>query len=334
MSLAERIGAQINAHGPMRLDRYIGICLYDPAEGYYATRAVFGVGGDFTTAPEISQIFGEIIGLWALDIWGRMGAPARFTLLELGAGRGVLMRDLLRVARHDPGFAAAVEIAILENSPRRRAEQIASINQLVHHLDHLRDLPPHPIITIANEFFDALPIRQFRNEGGGWLEAYVDADLKRVWRPVARVPVMLARYQAAEGVIELNEAALGLCGQLAAHHARYRGALLAIDYGDWDGTGDTLQAVRAQGYADPFSAPGHNDLTAHVRFADLAAPFQARPIFASQADFLDGFGGAMRRDQLVAQNPDQAETIIAGYARLTAPQAMGNLFKTLAIEEL
>lgn len=330
MSLKDRI----IANAPMRLDHYIEACLWDESDGYYATKIVFGTSGDFVTAPEISQIFGEIVGLWCVSKWHEMGAPEVCTLLELGAGRGVLMRDILRVAKADPAFAKAIVPTILEKSAQLRDVQSVTIGQPVHFVEALRDLPCQPTLILANEFFDALPIRQFRFEDGGWLEAYVDQNLNKIWRPCANPPTVMSTKMTASVTIELCEQAMSIAAQIGRHIKEHKGAILAIDYGDFEGFGDTLQAVKDHRYSDPLLDQGEQDLTAHVRFGDIAGASNIDPVFNTQAQFLNAYGGVERLQSLCTQNPALADDLIAGYHRLTAPDQMGELFKVLILENI
>ncbi len=324
MTLRERLEAQ----APLRLDHYIEACLWDTQEGYYRKKEVFGAEGDFVTSPEISQVFGEVIAIWAFQTWQEMGSPDCFALLEMGAGRGDLMRDFLRVARQIPAFFEALDVHILEKSQARRAEQRAKIKAPISFLDRL-ELPELPALVISNEFFDALPIRQFRQEGGGWLEAFVDAKLQRQWQPCPLPPKALAPYFHFEGIIEINELAVEITCALGAHIGQYGGAMLTIDYGEYEGTGDTLQAMENHQRVDPFANPGQADLTAHVRFRDLAEAAKLSGDFMTQGEFLSAWGGDARIDKLCALNPQLAENLQASYDRLTNANQMGKLFKVL-----
>ncbi len=324
MTLRKRLEAQ----APLRLDHYIEACLWDADEGYYRRKEVLGSKGDFVTSPEISQIFGEVIGLWIVQTWQDMGEPARFMLLEMGAGRGVLMRDMLRIIEKAPTCLAALDLHILEKSEARRAEQSANIALPITFLDALK-LPERPSIIVSNEFFDALPIRQFRNEGGGWLEAYVNGLIEKTWQPCARPPAALSPYLEANGIVEINEPAIAISKQLGDHLKAHGGAMLTIDYGDYDGIGDTFQAVENHQPANPFDNPGAADLTAHIRFRDLAEAAELSGDFMTQSAFLNAWGGQARLDALCAANPELAESLRADYNRLTSPKAMGELFKVL-----
>lgn len=328
MTLKKSLKAEISADGPLRLDQYIERCLWDEDEGYYRRAEVFGRAGDFVTSPEISQIFGEVIGIWALRAWHELGAPSEFALLEMGAGRGLLMRDLLRVAKMDAEFMRAMRLHILEKSPARRDEQRAAIDVPITFLDDL-SLPAMPLIALSNEFFDALPIRQFRNEGGGWLEAYVSADLAKIWQPCPRPPKALSAYLDQNGTIEIFEDAGHIARALGAHAGRFGGQILTIDYGDFDGIGDTFQAVENHKISDPFTNPGHADLTAHVRFRDLAEAAALDCNFMTQAQFLDAHGGPARLQNLTQSNPALAGDLENRYHRLTDQTQMGTLFKVL-----
>jgi NADH dehydrogenase [ubiquinone] 1 alpha subcomplex assembly factor 7 len=340
--LGEKLISRIRAYGPMTVAQYMEACLSDPVYGYYMRREPFGRYGDFVTAPEVSQMFGELIGVWAVVVWEAMGSPRSFVLAELGPGRGTLMADLLRVVRVMPGFAAAAEVHLVETSPRLRAIQeqtLATCGTRVHWHPRIETLPAGPLVVIANEFFDALPIRQFRWGKEGWAERMVGLDengrLAFGLRPVDQRP--LARPLPEGAVVEVSPAANAVMSALAARIAEDGGALLAIDYGsDRPGHGDTLQAVQAHKYADPLAEPGEADLTAHVDFAGLArvaigAGATAHPLL-SQGEFLKRLGIGPRAEAL-AQGKDAAtqDGIRAALERLTGQAAMGDLFKVLAV---
>jgi NADH dehydrogenase [ubiquinone] 1 alpha subcomplex assembly factor 7 len=326
------------------------MCLGDPEHGYYTTREPFGRGGDFVTAPEVSQVFGELIGLWAVATWMAMGSPPSFVLAELGPGRGTLMADLLRAARVRPGFLAAASAHLVETSPRLRALQRAALPGVaVTWHDAVATLPPGPAIVIANEFFDALPVRQFVRTADGWAERMVGLDdrgrlgfgLRAVSEPPASSLPSSERAGVMDlgdaGVLEISPAATAITAVLAARIAGQGGALLAMDYGyEVPAFGDTLQAVRGHAPADPLSDPGEADLTAHVDFAALARAArdegaQPRPVIG-QGAFLARLGIAARAARLAAgKDPATVAAIAAGVRRLTADDAMGTLFKVLAV---
>jgi len=342
--LGGAIAALIAAEGPMPVSRYVALCLGHPRHGYYMTRDPFGVAGDFVTAPEISQIFGELIGLWAATVWRMMGEPGRFRLVELGPGRGTLMADALRAARIVPGFAAAASVHLVETSPVLRRAQAATLAgqgaEAVWH-QGVDDALDGPAIVIANEFLDALPLDQFVRRRGGWHERLVGLDAEGALvfglAPEATVGIDLA---AAEGsVLERPHAAAGVVARVGAHLAAAGGAALFIDYGAVrSGFGDTLQAVRRHGFADPLAEPGEADLTVQVDFAQMAATARAAgaavhgPV--TQAAFLESLGIAARVERLIARaTPEQARGVAAGASRLVARgmTAMGELFKVLAV---
>lgn len=332
---------RIASSGPMRLSDYMAECLLHPDHGYYTRATPFGAGGDFITAPEISQMFGELLGLWLAQAWLDQGAPAAFTLAELGPGRGTLMADVLRATRGVPGFRAAARVVLVEASPRLRAVQAARLGAGVTWADTVDDLPQAPLFLLANEFFDALPVRQFTRRGPGWSETMVtlqDGHLALAQGTPLPVAALAARLaDTAEGqVVELCPAAPGIAGAIAGRIARHGGAALLVDYGGWDGTGDTVQAVRGHAFAPVLATPGQADLTAHVDFAPLAratadAGGRAHgPV--PQGLLLDRLGIAARADRL-AQGLTGARLSdhIAARRRLTHPDEMGTVFQALAI---
>ena len=296
---------------------------------YYATHDPFQ---DFTTAPEIAQAFGEILGLWAAVVWETMDRPAPVLLAELGPGRGTLMGDALRAAaKAAPGFRAALRVHLVESSPRLRAEQARRVPDAIWH-ESVDELPPGPMVLLSNEFLDALPIRQLVRRNGTWTERFV-ADGRFVERPAA-----YDGTDAPEGtIIELGDAARELAAALAARLAREGGAALFLDYGpERSAPGESLQAIRAGRSADPLAAPGEADLTAHVDFAALA--HAARAVGASawgpvpQGMFLARLGLFQRTDRLArTQPPARAAALIEAAQRLAEPDRMGRLFKALCI---
>lgn len=297
---------------------------------YYAGRDPFG---EFTTAPEISQVFGEILGLWAAVTWQAMGAPARVVLAEAGPGRGTLMADALRaIGRVMPAFQAAIDLHLVETSPLLRDAQARLLPQARWH-DDVYTLPDGPLILIANEFFDALPIRQFVRRGDGWAERFV-REGGFVEQP-AEAPGL---PEAAEGgVAEFGEAAQGIVAALAARLAAQGGAALILDYGpEHSAAGDSLQALHGGKPADPLAAAGQADLTAHVDFAGLARAAAAAGAAVhgplAQGMFLTRLGLFQRTDRLArGRPPSEAMRLIADARRLAEPQAMGRLFKALAV---
>jgi NADH dehydrogenase [ubiquinone] 1 alpha subcomplex assembly factor 7 len=340
--LGEKLISRIRAYGPMTVAQYMEACLSDPVYGYYMRREPFGRYGDFVTAPEVSQIFGELIGVWTVVTWEAMGSPRAFVLAELGPGRGTLMADMLRVVRVMPAFAAAAEVHLVETSPRLRAIQqqtLAGCGARITWHAGIDTLPAGPLIVVANEFFDALPIRQFRWGKEGWAERMVGLDaagrLTFGLRPVDQRP--LAQPLPDGAVVESSPVANAIVGGLAGRFVQQGGALLAIDYGsDRPGYGDTLQAVKAHKYVDPLHEPGEADLTAHVDFANLAraaatAGAKAHPV-VSQGEFLKRLGIGPRAEALAAGKDEKTrDGIRAAMERLTGAGAMGDLFKVLAV---
>jgi NADH dehydrogenase [ubiquinone] 1 alpha subcomplex assembly factor 7 len=346
--LAEKLIRRIGASGPLTVAEYMDACLGDPEHGYYMTRDPFGTHGDFITAPEISQMFGELIGLWAVTVWQAMGAPSRFRLIELGPGRGTLMADALRAAQLVPAFAQAADIRLVETSPVLREAQRRMLSALAPGAVWESGIDTvlaqgAPAIVIANEFLDALPIRQFVRLPAGWHERCVGVDTggRLVFltavdaAPDGSLPPALA--DAPEGsLIETSPAREGAVAMIAGHMAREGGYALFIDYGhDHSAPGDTLQAVRGHGFDDPLAHPGEADLTAHVDFA--AAARAAREAGAAahgpvpQGVFLERLGLTARAARLGDSAPDRRAEIEAAHHRLAAPEEMGTLFRVLAV---
>ncbi|SFZ83098.1 SAM-dependent methyltransferase, MidA family [Devosia enhydra] len=341
--LSDRIKLEIETGGPMSVARYMALCLSHPRQGYYRAGDPLGAAGDFITAPEISQMFGELVGLFIATLWQQMGSPRRFDLLELGPGRGTLMQDALRVASRVPGLAGSLRLSLFESSPGLRAEQAARLAPFAPVWSE--DIVPDgdaPLIVIANEFFDALPIRQFVKGGEGWHEREIGlADdalafgLSPTPLPSGSLPPQLAGAEAGE-VFELGLAARQVTQRLAEAVRVRGGAVLAIDYG-YEGprTGETLQGVRRHAFADPLSAPGLVDLSAHVDFGALAeigrkAGLAVAPITA-QGIFLTRLGIGERAAALAKANHSEAESLARALERLVAPDEMGTLFKAFCM---
>ena len=337
-ALADILKARIAATGPMRLSDYMAECLLHPAHGYYATRDPFGVDGDFTTAPEISQMFGELLGLCLAQYWLDLGRPAPFTLAELGPGRGTLMADVLRATRAVPGFHAAARVHLVEASATLRTRQRKTLgDHPVTWADRAEDLPQAPLFLLANEFFDALPIRQFRRVGMGWRETVVgveDGALRLGLSAPGAFGVVAHRLgDTKEGeVVEICPAAGPVMEGIGQRIAAHGGLALVIDYGGWTSLGDTFQAMKAHRFTDPMAEPGEADLTAHVDFQALAAASPAAQSCVTQAHLLTSLGIAARAERLAQHLTGPA--LAAHHAatrRLTAPEEMGHLFKALAV---
>ncbi|MCC5993295.1 MAG: SAM-dependent methyltransferase [Rhodobacteraceae bacterium] len=328
---------QICAQGPISVAEYMTACLLHPQYGYYTSRDPLGVQGDFTTAPEISQMFGEMLGLLLAQLWVDQGAPRPFTLAELGPGRGTLMADMLRATARVAGFHDAARLHLIEASPVLRAAQAEKLGAAQWH-DCVDTLPAdQPLFLIANEFFDALPIRQFLRRGEGWAERMVGAQDGRLvfgLGPVARLAALEHRLQdRIEGqMVEICAPAQPIMQAIAARIAGQGGFALIIDYGDWRSRGDTLQALRNHCPCDPLDCPGEADLTAHVDFQALA--LAAKPLRATamtpQGVLLERLGITARAQALAEGLSGAAlDAHIAAHRRLTHPQEMGHLFKMI-----
>lgn len=346
--LAGLLRRRIRLTGPITVADFMAEALSHPDHGYYMTRDPFGAHGDFTTAPEISQMFGELIGLWCAEIWRAAVAPQPVNLVELGPGRGALMADALRAARMAPDFLAAASIHLVETSPALTERQQQTLaGQDAHWHGSLDEVPEGPTLMIANEFFDALPIRQFQKTGEGWRERMVglDADDKTFRLGLAPgatagealIPDSVRRTAGEGDFAEICPAGLSIARAIAERVARHGGAALIVDYGHAvSGVGDTLQALSGHEYCDPLEAPGMADLTAHVDFAALAAVVRESgaaphgPIH--QGEFLTRLGIEARAAQLLANaTDDQSMSIRAACKRLIAKDEMGYLFKAMAI---
>ncbi|WP_374275274.1 class I SAM-dependent methyltransferase [Brevundimonas sp.] len=344
MSLADRLKREIALTGPMSVADYVTRCLHDPMDGYYATRPRIGGGGDFITAPLVSQMFGELIGLWAVEVWTRLGAPDRLTLVEVGPGDGTLMADMLRAARLAPDFLQALDLVLIEPSPPLRAAQERTLAEAAvtpRWVSGLDDLPAGtPVILVANEVLDCLPARQFVRTEDGWMERRVglddDGGLTLGLAPITG-PFAKPDYAVEPGqVVEISDAQAAFGAALGRLLARTTGAALLIDYGrDRPGPGDTLQAVRGHKKEGPLDHPGEADLTQWADFPTvLEAAIRAGADTTGsqgQGDFLRTLGIGARAERLKAARPEGAAVIDRQVDRLTADDQMGRLFKSAAI---
>ncbi|MFY7961337.1 MAG: class I SAM-dependent methyltransferase [Elsteraceae bacterium] len=337
-ALAERLAARVRAEGPIPLADFMAAALADPEGGYYMTRDPFGAAGDFTTAPEITQAFGELLGLWCAEVWRGLGAPTPMMLVELGPGRGALMADALRaIGKMAPEFRAALTPHLIEISPVLRAAQASRLEgQGAVWLDDLAQLPPGPAIFLANEFFDALPIDQAIRRDAGWRNRRVGLDAKDRFVFVDAEVVMVDREAEPGAILERCLAGESIAASLGRRAAQGNSAALIIDYGEEGALGDSLQAVRGHRAQDALADPGSADLTAHVDFAALARVTRGvgAAVFGPipQGALLRALGLVERTEQLMRNaRPDVARSLRAGMIRLIDPAAMGTLFKALAI---
>ena len=339
MSLLTHLTRRISQTGPISVAEYMADCLLHPQFGYYTTRDPFGAKGDFITAPEISQMFGELIGLSLAQAWIDQGAPKTFTLAELGPGRGTLMTDLMRATASVPGFHAAAQLHLVEASPTLRAAQAGLPDPYAPvWLEDVTALPDQPLFLIANEFFDALPIRQFVRDGALWRERRIglqDGALAfglDTALPQATLDGRLTETREGD-LIEHCPGSAPLIAAIGQRIAVFGGVALIVDYGDWRSLGDTLQALQDHKPQDPLQAPGQCDMTAHVDFEALA---QAAPCAHSrltpQGVFLERLGITTRAQTLAQglQGP-ALDQLTTAHRRLTHPQEMGNLFKVMGL---
>ncbi|MEP3917406.1 SAM-dependent methyltransferase [Ascidiaceihabitans sp.] len=338
MSLKDIIVRRIRHDGPLSVADYMATCLLHPEHGYYSTRDPFGTDGDFTTAPEISQMFGELIGLSLAQSWLDQGAPDRFTLAELGPGRGTMMADVLRATAKVPGFHAAAQVTLFEASSTLRRIQSDTIVHPLTYLEDIADLPQLPLFLVANEFFDALPIRQFVRDGAGWRERQVGIDgeiLQFGLGPNLPQPALSHRLEDTKDgdMIEDCPGAAPIIDGIGTRITRHGGAAIVIDYGDWRSLGDTLQALQNHAPTDPLQCPGGADLTAHVDFEALCAAVPcAHSKVTPQGVFLERLGITQRAQSLAASLRNTAlDAHIDAHRRLTHPDEMGNLFKVLGL---
>jgi SAM-dependent MidA family methyltransferase len=370
MSLLDRLKAQIAQDGPIGVAEYFTRCLHDPRDGYYANRPDLGATGDFITAPLVSQMFGELIGLWAVETWTRMGRPSPFRLVEMGPGDGTLMSDLLRAAKLSPAFVAAADLWLVEVSPPLRAKQAERLASAAPNwADRLEAVPAGaPIILVANEVLDCLPARQFARTDKGWAERVIGLDEAgelafglRALNPPPRGgggraaagggshPTPAPSPSGPSGhlplwgedlepgaIVESSPAQEALGAEIGHRLTADGGAALLIDYGrDAPGPGDTLQAIQGHQKVDPLESPGQADLTVWADFpavlaAGVAAGARAGPILP-QAVFLAMLGIEARAQALATARPDRADQIARQLDRLTGQAQMGALFKAVCL---
>lgn len=339
MSLHDLLVAQIATNGPMRVSDFMATCLLHPEFGYYSTQQPFGASGDFITAPEVSQMFGELIGLSLAQSWIDQGSPTPFALVELGPGRGTMMTDILRATKGIKGFHTAARIVLLEASPKLRAQQAQILaDHAPQWIDNIDQLPHIPTYAVANEFFDALPIHQFIRDGDGWRERQIglhDNALSFGLGPRSPQPALAHRLDDTKDgdLIEDCPTAPPIIDALGRRINDHGGTAMIIDYGDWRSLGDTLQALKDHAPVDPLANTGQADLTAHVDFEMLAnaAPCSYTRI-TPQGVFLERLG-ITQRAQSLAKNMD-ADTLsihVTAHRRLTHPDEMGNLFKVMGL---
>lgn len=335
MSLELRLKTLISTDGPLPVSTWMTLCLHDPEEGYYAVQP--GLGRDFITSPETSQVFGELIGLWAANVWQSMGSPDPVHLAELGPGRGTLMADALRAARAAPGFLDAAKLSLVEASLALRtvqAERLAAHSPAF--TANIEDIPPGPAIFIANEFLDCLPARQFVKDAGEWRERVIGLSETGDFAfglAADRAPDDRMMGEAGEAV-ELQPALDALVDTLASRADPF--IALFIDYGPAErAPGDTLRAYREGEQVSPLSPPGTCDITVDVDFGRLARLARTANLAVtgpvSQRDFLASLGIEARMQSLIAANPGEAEDIHKACLKLVDPAEMGERFKVIAL---
>jgi NADH dehydrogenase [ubiquinone] 1 alpha subcomplex assembly factor 7 len=346
--LDAKIRDRIKDDGPLTVSEFMRVALGDPKHGYYRTRDPLGEIGDFITSPEISQVFGEIIGLWCAVTWQNTGAPKNIHLVELGPGRGSLMADILRTTQNVmPAFTDTIDVHLVETGKvLQQQQQQALTGYHVDWHDQFETIPPGPVLVIANEFFDALPIDQYIMTAEGWQERRITIDQKQgnfLFEPCdllaennPTIPIELGA-SPINSIFECSPTGEQIAGDIAKRIATDGGAALIIDYGHVrHGLGDTLQAVKSHKYHYPLATIGEADLTAHIDFAALRDAAKASgatvhgPVF--QGEFLKTLGIEQRTEVLAATaSPDQTEILESACRRLIAADGMGTLFKAMAI---
>ena len=344
-TLLDTLIRRIKISGPITVADFMSDCLMHPKYGYYQREKVFGTDGDFTTSPEISQMFGEMVGLWLIDRWQAIGSPPEFNLVECGPGRGTLMADILHAAAKQADFIKAASVVFVEKSKQLKSEQKKRVAGALW-IEDISALPEGPTLLVANEFFDALPIHQFQKNDGLWLERTIGIkDGKLCWSlgaPSAALSIMPKSLNASENgsIVELCPAAMSTAGTIAAHIAKFSGAALIIDYGyDKSAAGDTFQAMKDHHYTDPLNNIGTSDLTSHVNFDMIGQAAQQMGVTThgpvAQGTFLMSIG-MWERAMHLSQDVDtkEKEHILSCLVRLTSPDQMGELFRVLALTSI
>lgn len=336
MSLRAKLARLIAADGPMTVEAFMRLCLHDPEFGYYATRPALGEGGDFITAPLVSQMFGELIGLWAVETWRHLGRPAPFRLVEVGPGDGTLFSDMLRAAKLAPDFLAAADLWLVETSGPLAAIQHQRLGDTAAHwAGSLAEVPGGAlVILVANEVLDCLPVTQFVRRKEGWAERVVGLD-QAGELAFGLGPPRPAQDMAPEGtMIEMSAAQADFTSAVAGRVLKDGGAALLIDYGGEEGGGDTLQALRRHQKVDVLDTPGEADVTVHADFRALRMAVKAvgaKAGILTQGDFLRRLGIEQRAAALSRAAPERAEVIARQLGRLIGDDQMGQLFKVAGL---
>lgn len=340
--LEAELKAQIAQDGPISIGQYMALALGHPKHGYYMRGDPFGARGDFITSPEVSQMFGELIGVWCAAAYRFMGDPEKFALVELGPGRGTLMSDLLRAASVMPGFREGAELHMVETSPvliNQQKIKLKGAAREMHWHASFDDVPEIPLIVVANELFDALPIQQIQLTEGGWHERVVGLENGELTIGLGgKLPAPDWAKDGEPGAIaEIAPAREALATSIGERIARHGGSGLIIDYGHVESAvGDTLQAMSKHGYVDVLERPGQCDVTSHVDFEALAKAFGAGGVTTHgavpQGPFLLSMGLQVRAEKLrEGAMRRQAQRIDSAVERLAARETMGELFKVLAV---
>lgn len=344
MNLEDIIKEKVEKEGAITIAEYMELALCHSEYGYYMRKDPFGKEGDFTTAPEISQVFGEIMGIWLAYNWQQAGKPEEFALVEMGAGRGTLMSDILRATKNIAGFHEAASIHLVEISPTLKQKQwknLATKHDNIEWHDSFDTIPSLPIFLIANEFFDALPVRQFVKESDGWHELMVgitDGELDFINSEKIFSEEEIGYYElAGKDRIETCISAVEIISKIAGHIENYGGAAIIIDYGYTGGSnGNSLQAVKYHAYHPFLEDAGNADLTAHVDFAALSKEAAKYNVnihdIVPQGAFLMKLGAGERTTALCEKaTHEQQKLLIKGLSRLADPTEMGSLFKVFII---
>ncbi len=336
-SLKEEVIKYIDASGPISVSKFMEFALSHPVYGYYQKKDPFGKEGDFVTAPEISQMFGEMLGVWCVSVWLQMNSPQQINIIEIGPGRGTLMHDLLRSTAHVPGFSKALSVIMIETSPiltKMQTNKLKDSHPNISWQTKFDDIPTSPSIIIANELFDALPIDQFVKKDGKWCERKITHKNNELVVILEKSDFKFAsEYQ--EGTIkEISHSSFSLINKIANQIRFYNGAALIIDYGyEEPAYGDTLQAVRNHKYQEVLANIGDSDITSHVNFTALKHSVMGVNISGpiGQGSFLNNLGINLRAQILKQKNPEQIKEVDLALARLTTKDQMGELFRCLCL---
>ena len=345
-TLREKIFKKIIENGPISLDKYMKFCLYDKKLGYYSNKNPIGCGGDYVTSPEISQMFGELIGLWLLQVWYDQGSPSKFNLIELGPGNGTLMKDILRATSIEPKFKKSAIISLIEKSKILKKKQLKKLSSYnINWKRSFKNINKFPLYIIGNEFFDALPIKQFKKDKNKWFEKFVYVNEKNeldfLFKEIKKLrePHYLPKNFDERNIFEKSEVSLTYIDKICKKIFTNGGVGLFIDYGHNGNNGDSFQSLFRHKFSNPLENIGKSDLSSYVNFKDLSSIVRKNKLFATniktQGDFLKMLGIQLRYEKLKKNlNKVQERELYLSMQRLIDNAQMGHIFKVIGIKRM